>query len=57
MLRSNDHHQLVVALAKAIKSRGGRVSLRDVAAELAAQGYTTPAGKHFSASAVASMLG
>jgi DNA invertase Pin-like site-specific DNA recombinase len=46
----------MVAVAKAIKNRGGRVSLRDVAAELAAQGYKTPSGKPYSASAIASML-
>jgi hypothetical protein len=34
-----------------------RVSLREVAAELAAQGYMTPSGKPYSASAVASMVG
>jgi hypothetical protein len=31
-------------------------SLREVAAELATYGYTTPIGKHYSASALASML-
>jgi DNA invertase Pin-like site-specific DNA recombinase len=31
-------------------------SLREVAAELAGHGYVTPSGKHYSASAVASML-
>jgi hypothetical protein len=46
----------MVALAKAIKNRGGRVSLREVAAELAAAGYTTPSGQHHSASSVQSML-
>jgi hypothetical protein len=46
----------LVALAKAIKSRGGRVSLREVSAELAARGYKTPSGKPYSASAVHSML-
>jgi hypothetical protein len=39
-----------------IKSRGGRVSLREVAADFAVQGYTTPSGKSYSALAVASML-
>ena len=47
----------LVALAKEIKARGGRVSLRKVAAVLAGQGYMTPSGKPYSASAVASMLG
>ena len=46
----------MVALAKEIKGQGGRVSLRDVAASLAAKGHTTPSGKPYSASAVASML-
>jgi Recombinase len=46
----------MVALAKEIKGRGGRVSLREVAAELEARGYVTPSGKRYSASAVASML-
>jgi hypothetical protein len=46
----------MVALAKEIKGQGGRVSLRDVAAALAAEGHTTPSGKPYSASAVASML-
>jgi hypothetical protein len=46
----------MVALAKEIKGRGGRVSLREVAEELEAEGYVTPSGKRYSASAVASML-
>jgi len=46
----------MVALAKEIKCRGGRVSLREIAAELEAKGYVTPSGKPYSASAVASML-
>ena len=46
----------MIALAKEIKGRGGRVSLREVARKLAANGYVTPSGKHYSASAVASML-
>jgi DNA invertase Pin-like site-specific DNA recombinase len=46
----------MVALAKEIKGRGGRVSHREVAAELEARGYVTPSGKRYSASAVASML-
>jgi DNA invertase Pin-like site-specific DNA recombinase len=49
----------MVALARYL--RGGKgwrpYSLRAVAAELAAYGYTTPAGKPYSASAVQSMLG
>jgi DNA invertase Pin-like site-specific DNA recombinase len=46
----------LVALARQIKSSGGRVSLRQVAAELASKGFTTPSGVPYSASAVASML-
>jgi DNA invertase Pin-like site-specific DNA recombinase len=46
----------LVALAREIKNRGGRVSLRQVAAELAIKGFTTPSGVAYSASAVASML-
>jgi hypothetical protein len=41
-----------IALAKAIETRGGRVSPREVSAELPAQGYTTPTGTHYPASAV-----
>lgn len=47
----------MVALAKEIKGRGGRVSLRAIAAELEAGGHVTPSGKRYSASAIASMLG
>jgi hypothetical protein len=43
----------MVELAKALKSRGGRVSLREVSAGLAAQGYVTPRGKPYSAEALA----
>jgi DNA invertase Pin-like site-specific DNA recombinase len=46
----------LVALAREIKNRGGRVSLRQVATELASKGFTTPSGVAYSASAVASML-
>lgn len=46
----------MVRLAKEIKGRGGRVSLRDVAKELEARGYVTPSGKQYSPAAVASML-
>jgi DNA invertase Pin-like site-specific DNA recombinase len=35
---------------------GRPYSLREVAAELASHGYVTPSGRHYSASAVASML-
>jgi hypothetical protein len=34
-----------------------RPSLRDISAALAAEGFTTPKGKPYSASAVASMIG
>jgi hypothetical protein len=37
-------------------SHGRAPSLRKVAAALAERGYVTPTGKHYSASAVASML-
>jgi len=40
----------LVALAREIKASGGHVSLRAVAAELAAQGRVTPSGNHYSAS-------
>jgi DNA invertase Pin-like site-specific DNA recombinase len=46
----------MVRLAKEIKRRDGRVSLRDVAKELEAQGYVTPSGEQYSAAAIASML-
>jgi DNA invertase Pin-like site-specific DNA recombinase len=46
----------MVALAKEIKGRAGRVSLREVARELEARGYVTPSGERYSPSAVASML-
>ena len=46
----------LVALAREIKSRGGRISLRKVAAELATKGFTTPSGVPYSASAISSML-
>jgi len=54
--RSEQKTQKFVALAGEIKNRGGRVSLRQVAAELASKGFTTPSGVPYSASAVASML-
>ena len=49
----------MVALARHLRGGNGRrpYSLRAVAAELAANGYTTPSGKPYSASAVQSMLG
>lgn len=48
----------LVALAKQLHSNpnGRSPSLRAVAAALAERGYVTPGGKHYSASAVASML-
>ena len=36
---------------------GRPYSMRDVASELADYGYVTPSGQHYSASAVASMIG
>lgn len=49
----------MVALARHLRGGNGwrPYSLRDVAAELAAYGYTTSTGKPYSASAVQSMLG
>jgi len=46
----------LVALAREIRSRRSRVSLRKVAAELAGRGFTTSSGVPYSASAIASML-
>lgn len=50
--------QELVALARRLhhNANGRANSLRAVAAALAERGYTTPRGKHYSASAVASML-
>lgn len=45
-----------VELAKAIKARGLRVSLRQVAAELAAAGHVNENGKPFAAKSVMKML-
>lgn len=48
----------MVALARQLRGTNGRpVSLLKVSASLAAAGYVTPKGKHYSASAIASMLG
>ena len=49
----------VVALAKRLarkKPKGGKLSLRAIAAELAAQGHLNERGKPFAAKSVASML-
>jgi DNA invertase Pin-like site-specific DNA recombinase len=46
-----------VALARGLSDRRPRLSLRQISAELASQGFVTPRGKPYSASAVASMLG
>jgi DNA invertase Pin-like site-specific DNA recombinase len=48
----------MVALARHLRGGNGwrPYPLREVAAELASYGYTTPSGKEYSASAVASML-
>jgi len=50
--------QELVALARQLhhNPNGRPQSLRKVAAALAEQGYVTPSGRHYSASAVASML-
>jgi DNA invertase Pin-like site-specific DNA recombinase len=47
----------LVDKAKALGEQRPRLSLRQIAAELAAAGLTTPRGLPYSASAVASMLG
>src|ERR1700722_16270131 len=48
----------LVALARRLRANpdGRSPSLRTIAAALAAQGFITPSGRHYSASAVASML-
>lgn len=48
----------MVALARHLRGGNGHrpYSLRDIAADLAAYGYVTPSGQHYSASAVQSML-
>jgi hypothetical protein len=58
-LQRKNPREEVAALPRALwgLSRGGRVSLREVSAELAERGYKTPSGKPYSASAVQSMLG
>ena len=50
--------QELVALARQLHAnpRGRSPSLRTIAGALAAQGFVTPTGRHYSASAVASML-
>jgi proteic killer suppression protein len=47
----------MVALAKEIKGRSGRMSFREIAEELKAEGFVTPSCKRYSASDAASMLG
>jgi DNA invertase Pin-like site-specific DNA recombinase len=51
--------QVLVALARQLRGNpnGRRQPLRKIAAGLAERGYLTPTGKHYSASAIASMLG
>jgi DNA invertase Pin-like site-specific DNA recombinase len=51
--------QELVAMARQLRgNQNGRPqSLRKIANELAERGYVTPSGRHYSASAVASMLG
>jgi DNA invertase Pin-like site-specific DNA recombinase len=53
-----DGGQELVMLARTLRCNpnGRQNSLRAVAARLAARGYVTPSGRHYSASAVASML-
>jgi hypothetical protein len=46
----------LVARAKALQGQRPRLSLRKIAAVLKSEGKTTPAGKPYSASAIASML-
>jgi len=49
----------VVALAKRLarkKPKGGKLSLRAISAELAAQGHVNEGGKPFAAKSVAAML-
>jgi DNA invertase Pin-like site-specific DNA recombinase len=46
----------LVGRAKELSEQRPRLSLRDIAAELASEGRLTPSGVHYSASAVASML-
>jgi DNA invertase Pin-like site-specific DNA recombinase len=47
----------LVDLARKLSERRPRLSLREISAALAAEGFTTPRGVPYSASAVASMLG
>jgi DNA invertase Pin-like site-specific DNA recombinase len=46
-----------VALARALNEQRPRLSLREISAKLASQGFTTPRGLPYSASAISSMLG
>ena len=47
----------LVDLARKLSERRPRLSLREISAALASEGFTTPRGVPYSASAVASMLG
>jgi DNA invertase Pin-like site-specific DNA recombinase len=47
----------MVELARQLSGQRPRLSLREISAALACQGFTTPSGKPYSASAVESMLG
>ena len=47
----------MVHIAKGLRRRKRRNSLRAIAADLAARGYVNANGKQFSAASVASMLG
>jgi DNA invertase Pin-like site-specific DNA recombinase len=47
----------LVELARELSEQRPRLSLREISAALASEGFTTPRGQPYSASAVASMLG
>ena len=47
----------LVELARKLSEQRPRLSLREISAALASEGFTTPRGVRYSASAVASMLG
>jgi DNA invertase Pin-like site-specific DNA recombinase len=47
----------LVDLARKLSEQRPRLSLREISAALAAEGFTSPRGVPYSASAVASMLG
>ncbi len=49
-------HPDAVALARRLRPKGGRRSLREISAELAAAGYVNERGRPFNPKSVASML-